>query len=54
MQRNVISQYEKLASHFKSRRITSVMFYGYDFNLSGNSEWALAQDLPNMQLLPAF
>ena len=54
MQRSVVKQYEKLAAHFKSRRITSVAFYGYDFNTAGYTDWALAQELPNMQLLPAF
>lgn len=54
MQRGVVKQYEKLAAHFKKVRITSVTFYAYDFNTCGDTDWALAQDLPNMHLLPGF
>jgi hypothetical protein len=37
-----------------SRRITSVVFYGYDFNTCGPSDWVLAQELPNLHFSPAF
>ena len=42
VQRKVLKQYEKLAVHFKSRRISSVEFSAYDFNTSGETDWAIA------------
>ena len=49
-----MGKYARLAKHFASRRIDSVQFVAYDFNVLGTTSHALNTDLPNMHLSPAF
>ena len=54
MQRTIVANYDRLAKVFKQKRISSVVFYGYDFNTLGDTDWALTQELPNLQFSPAY